>query len=722
MIPLVFLWIALQAPGDVRALAGTIVSSSGDPLAGATVRVHAAGHQPLETTSQADGTFVLDAPARAALLLVVSAEGFADGTVRLRQDERGPVRIRLAPRGISETITVSANPDLLRVTTPVSATVVDRDSLASSAALTIDDQLRSIPGFSLFRRSSSRVANPTTQGVTLRGLAASGASRTAVFADGVSLNDPFGGWVYWDRVPAAAIDRIEVARGGSSDLHGSDALGGAIRISTANTEGARLWLDGGSHGTARLSTYGGREIAEWTILGALEAATTDGFTVVAPESRGPIDVPAFSEYTSGLASVSAPIAAIDVAVKGSYFSEDRGNGTPFQTNATIVRHVSGSASGVVWNGSWAVRASRTSQDYDQTFSAVSPDRSSERPTTVQHVDVASSGVGLEWIRGGNRHGALVSLAVRQADADLFEGQAGSGEPRLTPARQRTAAASLQGSLRPHDRITVGVGARAEGWQSDRRDTGDDRTLWRVLPRASIAWRLTSDVSLRTAIHSAYRAPTINELYRPFRVGSVITNANDLLAAENSLGVEAALFARRGRTAIRAAAFWTRLSDAIVNVTLESGPSLIVRQRQNAGRIRAAGLEVEADARATRHLSFTASAAWIDSVFTAGAGLDGLRVPQVPEWQLAAGVQGTWPRASLSLDWRHMGEQFDDDRNQFALDSSSMLNVRAGWRLRRSLELFAAAENLFDQEQDVGRTPIRTIGLPRSSRVGLRWTK
>ena len=86
------------------------------------------------------------------------------------------------------------------------------------------------PGFTLFRRSSSRTANPTTQGVTMRGLSASGASRTLVLAGGVPLNDPFGGWVYWGRVPQAAIERIEVVRGGLSDLYGADAVGGVIHI------------------------------------------------------------------------------------------------------------------------------------------------------------------------------------------------------------------------------------------------------------------------------------------------------------------------------------------------------------------------------------------------------------------------------------------------------------------------------------------------------------
>jgi outer membrane receptor protein involved in Fe transport len=325
------------------------------------------------------------------------------------------------------------------------------------------------------------------------------------------------------------------------------------------------------------------------------------------------------------------------------------------------------------------------------------------------------------VRGGARHTSLVSVAVRDVEADLFQGPP-SGPLGLTAAGQRTAAATLQTSLQPADAVTLGLGVRGEVWHSELRNDADARMLSRWLPRASIAWRVSPGVSLRTAVYQAYRTPTINELHRPFRVGNVVTRANDALDPESSLGVESALFARRGPAAMRVVAFWTRLTDAVVNVTLESGPDGIVRQRRNAGRIRAAGVEVEADARVTTVVTVRAAAAYIDSVFTEGAGLDGLRVPQVPHWQISAGVQSTWPRASLSFDWRVIGSQFDDDRNQFLLDSSAMLNARAGWRVRHTLELFAAVENALDQEQDVGRTPIRTIGLPRTARVGLRWSR
>ena len=717
---LAILCIALQLADPARTVDGRVVDQSGLPVEGAIVSISSADRPGREVATALDGSFRLEGLPVATVMLTAGAAGFAD-TIFTVQPNQSNVTIVLRPRGIAETVVVSANPVGLRVNSPGSATVLDREILSTSPAWTLDDQLRSTPGFSLFRRSSSRVANPTTQGVTLRGLAASGASRTVVLADGLPLNDPFGGWVYWDRLPAASIDRVEVARGGSSDLHGSDALGGAIRIQTSDDQRIRILADGGSDETGRISGYLGRTVGSWQLFGAGEVFTTDGFVIVAPESRGPIDVPADSAHRSAFAAARTAIRTTRLELRGAYFDEDRGNGTPFQTNDTIIRQFSAQASGEGLGGSWLARGFGTSQDYDQTFSAVAFDRTFERPTNVQHVDTGSAGATFEWQRNGEQHAWLLNGNYRIVDADLFEGPQATGPVLLAPARQQLGAVVAQASFTPSDRWTIGAGARGEVWQSELRDGSTSQTLVGVFPRASVAWRANDTLSLLAAINDAYRTPTLNELFRPFAAGNTLTQANPGLVPEEALGVEGSALVRRGRAVSRLTAFWTRLTDAIVNVTLESSPTLILRQRQNAGEIRAAGVELEGDVRVGRHFALTGAAAFIDSTFVEGAGLEGLRVPQVPRWQVSSGVIGTWRYASASLDWRFIGQQFDDDRNQFSLDPSNMVNARIGWRPRTTLEIFAGLENAFDEEQDVGRTPIRTIGLPRTARIGVRWS-
>src|SRR5439155_21254462 len=115
---------------------------------------------------------------------------------------------------------------------PASVTVITADDILHSPNVTLDDLLRQIPSFNLFRRSSSVVGHPTTQGVSLRGIGPSGASRALVLVDGVPINDPFGGWVYWSRMPMLGVDQIEVVRGGGSSVWGNYALGGVVNVIT----------------------------------------------------------------------------------------------------------------------------------------------------------------------------------------------------------------------------------------------------------------------------------------------------------------------------------------------------------------------------------------------------------------------------------------------------------------------------------------------------------
>src|SRR5690349_1090148 len=124
--------------------------------------------------------------------------------------------------------------------TPANISVLDRDVLHGTAGTELDDRLRMVPGFSLFRRTSSLVAHPTTQGVSLRGLGSSGASRSLVLWDGVPINDPFGGWIYWTRLSPEELDRVEIVRGASTSIFGDRAMAGSIALISRPAEKRRV--------------------------------------------------------------------------------------------------------------------------------------------------------------------------------------------------------------------------------------------------------------------------------------------------------------------------------------------------------------------------------------------------------------------------------------------------------------------------------------------------
>lgn len=621
---------------------------------------------------------------------------------------------------ISESVTVVSS--LPSIATPMAVTTLDRAALDATPSATIDDALRTIPGFSLFRRSSSRVANPTTQGASLRGLAASGSSRALVLADNVPLNDPVGGWVYWNRLPSAALEDVSVARGAAGDLFGADAVGGVVTLRSAAHRGSRFLADAGSHSTGRVSAFAGTDAGNAIMFGAAEASATGGFITVAPESRGSVDTPASSRHGSMHAGASIRKGRLGTTLRASHFLESRGNGTLVQENSTRVTQGSGLfttslRAGLGLDGG----AHASSQKYRQSFSAVLQGRSAERPTSEQEVDARRFGVAtrLSWFSGLGKT-LTTQLAGTLVDADLSDASftdAGGRQPAsVISVRQLTLAVSSHASAR-RGRLAAGAGARVEFWRS-RQNVSNEHVF--VNPRLWATFAPRTGISFSTALQSGYRGPTINELYRPFRVGNIITQANALLKPESVLGVESGAAWHRHRFTLRALGFWSSVDDAVVNTTLSSEADVIVRQRQNASRIRAAGAEIEIEARLSTRFTITGSSTYTDSVFTDGA-LDGRRVPQVPRTHHAVGARGSIASLRVSGEWRYLAHQFDDDRNAFRLEPSSMADARVGWIVKRGIELFGAVENLLDEEQEVGRTPLRTIGLPRTSRVGVRVT-
>jgi outer membrane receptor protein involved in Fe transport len=723
MIPFLLLAMLVQTP---ETLSGVVKDATGAPMQGAVVTVTAPASRQTAITA-ADGAWSIHvAGGPATVALRVDAQGFAAERREIALPSAAPIVIELRPQAIAEQVTVTAESAPTRLAVDSSVTSIDRTTIAETPALRLDDQLRAVPGFSLFRRTTSAVANPTTQGVTLRGLSASGASRTLVVADDVPLNDPFGAWVYWNRVPVAALQRVDVVRGASGDIHGNDALGGVIRLTTRTGQGGEAWFEGGNLGNVRGSFYGALTRGSWLAGAAAESGKTDGFIVVAPEVRGPIDVNADSQGTSAMAWVGGVAGAVQITGRGGYFTEDRGNGTPAQINGTITRWGSANAHALAFGGLWEARGDFTANNYNQTFSAVTTvngvARAGERLTSLQWVGSTGGGATVSWMRQMRRGDGLVSFAERVVHANLDEAAIVNGvqaPTARTVGRQRNTGIVAHGRYELTPKITLTAGARGEWWalkSPTRRDHVDVQDQFFFRPRIAATIAAAEGQTIRVSWLTGFRTPTINELFRSFRVGSTLTNANPDLKSEESWGPEAAFTMTRRQWTARALFYATKLDNAIYNRTVTSTPSAITRIRDNADA-RAIGSEIEFEYRVRTAWSLTTAWAFNDSQFTSGE-LDGKRVPQVPKVAGSVGVRagrGPW---SASAMVRVFGQQFDDDINTLILRAGSITDARAAWKIASRAELFGAVENAFDNEIDTGKTPIRTIGAPRQMRAGI----
>jgi outer membrane receptor protein involved in Fe transport len=730
---------------------GVVKDQAGAPIVGAGVTLTTASSTVKQITD-GEGRFVFESVQTDRGAIVVSAPSFSnlEHVWNAADGEGKSLNIVLAPAPLSSQITVTAERTETRVSdTAASVAVLSREDLATTAALTVDDALRQIPGFSLLRRSGSRTANPTSQGVSFRGVGPSGASRAVVLSDGIPINDPFGGWVYWGRLPREAIDRIEVVQGGASSLYGTDALGGVVNLITREPRNAALSFEAsyGNQQTPDVSFFAGGSLFQWAARLSAEAFHTDGYVLVDDAERGRVDTKAGAEHTTLDLTLERLISDKGrIFVQGSLFDESRENGTPLQTNNTYIRQVSfGYDLYSARAGSFNTRAFALTEIYNQDFSSVAADRNSEALTRSQRVPAQEVGFTTQWSRAAGSFqtfvGGLDFREVRGASDEL-----GFIAGKLTlgvgaGGRERTLGVFAEDIIRITPRWLLTLGARGDHWRNyDALSSSrpllaqtpvtvtkfPDRTENAFSPRVALLHRLTENVSLVISGYRSFRAPTLNELYRSFRVGNVLTQANVNLRAERLTGGEAGISAAafQKKLNIRGTFFWSEIVRPVANVTLSSTPALITRQRQNLGRTRSRGVDIEAEARITNTVSVSGGYQFLDATvvkFPANTSLEGLLIPQVPRHLLTFQVRYSNPRVlTFAIQGRAGSTQFDDDQNLFPLDPYFTLDAIASRGLGKGVEVFGALENLTGERYDIGRTPIRTIGPPLLGRIGVRF--
>ncbi|MGA8145027.1 MAG: TonB-dependent receptor [Candidatus Acidiferrales bacterium] len=751
---LLFALLILAAPAaraqGVR-VEGVVHDSSGASVSGAQIELHAKSYSATAVSDSA-GNFAFEHVLETSGSIVVTAAGFerldknwgiqAGNTVRLE--------IVLAPSTVNQSVIVTAaRTRTLLSDVPMADIQLTRDDVQAVPALALDDALRQIPGFSLFRRSSSRTANPTAQGVSLRGLGASGSSRALVLEDGIPLNDLFGAWIYWDRVPRESIGDIEIAQEGSSSLYGSDALGGVIQVLTRAAEpgGISLETSYGNQNSPELSVWGGGQKNGWESTFGGQVFNTDGYILIPKNQRGSVDTRAgVSDATADLMVGRKIGDKSEVFARGWYFNESRGNGTPMQVNNTrIGEGALGANLDLGGAGSLTLRLYGEAETYNQTFSSVALDRNSEALSDVQAVPSQGIGGSAVWSRAvGTRQTLVAGLDDHQEIGHSNEVIFNSGNnlrDTFTGGHQNTVGVFAEDLIQITPRWLFSASARYDHWSNTdaflfctpvagtcpANALFPDRSYNAFSPRLTLRHHLSANISWSASVYRAFRAPTLNELYRSFRQGNTLTNANPNLRSEQLTGGDAgvSVYAFHRKLETRGTFFFNEIVDPVANVTLSSTPALITRQRQNLGRTHAPGFEIDSIAHFTRTFDLSVGYQYVDAVVTsfpnATPSLVGLWVAQVPRNVLTFQARYLNPsRINISVNGRMVGKQFDDDQNVFPLGRFFVLDAMAWRSVGAGVELFTAAENLFNVKYATAETPVPQLGLPITARFGLRY--
>ena len=635
-----------------------------------------------------------------------------------------------------------------------STIAIGRDRLTGSASNRLEDILRDVPGFQLFRRSDARSANPTSQGATLRALGGNASSRALLILDGVPQTDPFGGWVSWPAFDPLRLGEVRVTRGGGSGAFGPGALAGTIELISADPEaGPRGSVAYGSRGSldahAALGLAAGPGFV--TLSGALMRG--DGFIPIVAEQRGAVDRPSPYEQANLSIRAAAPLGGgVELQASGLAFTDARERGTAFSDIRTDGADVSLRLVG----RSWSALASVQARNFSTSFASGGAGRATVARASEQY-NVPSTGLGarFDWRRNlGERTELRLGADWRDTVGETRERYsfvAGAGtRGRVAGGRTRTLGAFGEASWRS-DAFTLTAAGRLDRWNildghlnerifatgTTLTDTAfRDRSGWEPTGRAGIAWRPAATLTLRSAAYLGWRLPTLNELYRPFRVGADATAANAALDPERLNGIEAGADWRPARgIRIGATAFRNRLEGAIANVTLGTGPGTFpgvgfvaaggeYRQRQNLDAIDARGIELDVQVNAGPW-SLSGGGSLVEAqVEATGAALplDGLRPAQTPRHSLSA--TAAWRAAKggrAALTARYVGSQFEDDLNGQSLPSALTFDAAASWPLTKSMAVEARAENLTNHPvlAAISGDGILERATPRTLWIGLR---
>lgn len=635
--------------------------------------------------------------------------------------------------------------------------VIARDRLALNASGRLEDVLSDVAGFQQFRRADSRAANPTSQGATLRALGGNAASRALVLLDAVPQADPFTGFIPYSALRPERLASARITRGGGAGAFGAGAVAGTIELASGGPDdlpgmSARAFT--GSRSATELSAGIVQPLGAGFVTANAGWDRGDGYFLIPAGQRGAADIPAsYDAWSFALRGVAPIDTRRELQVSGLVFDDHRLRGLV----GTASRSRGADASiKLVGRGPCGFEALAYVQErgFRSGFVATAPDRASTA-TTLNQFNTPSLGLGAKLevrpcVGGDNsiRFGADIRSASGRTN-ETFRYVMGA------PTRLRRAGGVntifggfIEGST-VRGALTLTGGARLDRWAirsgvltETAIGTGlatqdlrlPDRSGIRPSFRGGALLTLSENFDVRAAGYTGFRVPTLNELYRPFRVGADATAANGALELERLKGFEGGLGVHGGDAALRLTAFWNQLDGAIANVTLGAGPGAfpqvgfvaaggVFRQRLNVDAIEVRGIEATAML-PVGAIRLSASYAFTDARVSASgvaSPLNAKRPAQTPEHQGTATVAympRSGPQASLSV--RYTGTQFEDDLQRRVLPDTVTIDGVVSVPMTDRIRIVVRAENLFDEKIVSGLTStgIEDLGTPQTFWVGI----
>ena len=745
---------AQQRQGGIQ---GTITGPNG-PVTGARISVE---RPPRLAITDDRGTYTLRGIPVGGYEIVVTALGYkpARRAVNVIANQLLPVDIALEQGSLmlSGVVTTATRTPTLADQVATTLNVLTPREIETSPARESQDLLREIPGVELPRTSS--LVGGTAQIVSIRGV---DEGRTAVTFDGFPINDAWGEWIDWGRVPKGMLDRVEVVEGGTSSLYGNGAMGGMISFFSRPLApgAANMLIEGGSRDMRH-----GYASAGLPVYGALTAMVSGdyqeggGYNMIDPSKRGSIDMPSSIIQRNAYARLNyAPSSSFDAFVGGHMFGDNRNIGTPLGYQTRDQGDVDGGLDyGTYAGGLLSLRTWNGKQEEHQRATTIrAGGRIAEDSSVVANIPSHDWGASAMWTRNAWLHLESFSLGgdYRHMQGNYDEVDFSTACPGvncgtvtrrvLSGGDQALSGVFAQAIAAPFTPLRLELSARVDQWNNNDGHSIDaaageqtyaDRSKTAFSPRIGARYQLLSSLSFHGAVYKAFRAPNLAELYRKQISATSITIPNPNLSPETALGREIGLDWQPTQWLQTKGTYYVAdYRDFNVPTTIpnasdpQCGTITTCRQRLNVNSSRSQGAEAYVAVRPLAALLVSGSVNYDDDRQQSGiaAGLPKPHINRVPSpKQTIRATYSSRQYGDWTAIWRHEGPT--TTLQGVWLEPFTVLDANVQRELLPGVTGVFSIENITNTQYEVNLTAptngIASFGLPRTLRIGVqveRW--
>lgn len=560
-----------------------------------------------------------------------------------------------------------------------SVSIIDAAEIERRQQVQVLDMLKRVPGVSISRNGGFGA----TSTLRLRG---SEAGMVKVLVDGVEVNDAAGANNEFDfnSLLTVDIEKIEVLKGPQSALYGNDAMGGVINIITRSGDGAPRFTalaEAGSYGTFRQQAGVSGRTGNTSFALTGSNFTTDGFsrTFAGSEKDG-----SDARSVSGKLGVEATeLLRFDFSGGWSWLDTEY---DPFGADGAAAQEKE------TWQGRAAADLSLLEGRFTSNLalSLASTKRDFDEPTgwyVASTFDSLRKALDYQGNLHFGRDTATFGLSVDEEDAKTTNTSAFGLEPGIDDD-VTTKSAFIQYQAQLTDDLTLTAGGRVDDHEAFGSKATYRFTGAYVVPE--------SGTILRASYGTAYKAPTLYQLYEP-------SYGNADLRPEEARGMDAGIEQPLldGKVTLGASLFRTHYDNLI------GFSSAYV----NVAKARTEGVELTFEAKPLESLLLSANYTYLDATDR----ISGRDLPRRPRNTVNASIDWYATDALLlGAALRHVGKQRDTaSATSPILDRYTTVDVTARWKLRESVSLFGRVENIADQEYQ----EVRTYRTPGRSAYG-----